>query len=478
MNARSCFRRYITLAAFLLGALTSTVASANLAPNPSLETPDAQDPEQPAGWESDVWGGVNASFQYLSSGYEGQRSVRVEVTQASGEGDAKWWSSPFSVPGGGRYLVSDFFRSSAASELLVQALGASGQSDWFSVKVLPPGSSWTPVSGVVELPSWTVSVQLAHVLRTKGWLETDSFALAPDTVPFPTDGGPPTDTLAADLNLHVGPALVSVAFDDGWLSSYVHAVAIMNNLGLRGSHYIIAGWVDKPGYQSDYLTSEQLTELSLAGHEIGSHSLYHDNMTELSDSDLTANLVESKKILEQLGLRVAGFVPPGGAMNQKVLDGAKENYSYLRTVEAGLNFSPYDIYHLKCIVVLNTTPLAEIADWVQRASAEGGWLILLYHRFSPQAPAETYVTPTAFQAQMDYLIRVGAKVLPIGEVLNVWTRPDPPPPIETGRSLPPTTISTAKGCALTPAPPSPLAGPLLILFGLALCRLGKSRWRH
>ena len=473
-SSRRCPPLAICLAAVALLA-GSPAAAANLIPNPSVETVDPANKDRPEGWLTDVWGGVQASFQYLQSGADGARSLRVEVTAKTGEGDAKWWSKPFAVPpGGGLYQVRDSYRSSVQSELLVQIFDGAGGSDWLTVKVVPAVSGWGQATGAVSLPPGTTSVRVAHVITVPGWLETDSYAMEARTSSDGgvTDGGVgdarSSDGGRRDVSLASKGALVSVVFDDGWASVYTFARPILKERGLRASHYIIADFVGKPGYQSDYMVADQITELSYLGHEIGSHSLDHQDMTEVDN--LSDEVVGSKRALEKLGFQVTGFVPPGGAFNDEVLELVKANYGYMRTVEEGLNAAPYDVYHLKCVIPINTTPLSEIAAWVQQAAAEKSWLILLYHRLGFKADYDTFVTSARFKEDMDYLVASGADVRPIGEVLGLWKPAQPPPPVETGKSLPP--LDGGNGCSAAPSAPSGgeagLAGLAVVLLLLLL----------
>jgi peptidoglycan/xylan/chitin deacetylase (PgdA/CDA1 family) len=466
-------------------ALAERPAYANLVPNPSLETVDPAHPDRPEGWQPDSWGDVKASFQYLTSGQDGQRSLRVDLMSKVSQGDAKWLTKPFAVPaGGGLYQIGDSYRSNVSSELLLQVFDGAGGSSWLSVKVVPPASGWSQASGVVTLPPGTTAVQVAHVISGPGWLETDSYSMA---LKASADGGPP-DGGVADAGARDGPGgelgpvaqgtPVSVVFDDGWASVYTFARPILKERGLRASHSIVAGWVNKPGYQSDYLVSDQIAELTYLGHEVGSHSLYHEDLTQVAN--LTENIVGSKRILEDFGFQVAGFVPPGGAYNDQVLELVKENYRYLRTSGGGLNHAPYDVYHLNCIVVLNTTRLSHFADWLKQAAAEKAWLILVYQRLGPKADYDSFVTPDGFREQMDYLVASGAEVRPVGEVLGVWTPAKPPPPVETGKSLPQLDPGMGQGCSALPGGQrsgSEAATVVLLLLGALLLRGVRTRAR-
>lgn len=447
-------------AAILLCVLAPLRASAttNLVSNPSLEQADPGDPSRPADFETDDWGAVSGSFDYLADGgADGSRYVRTEVIEADGPGDAKWMTAPFAVPtGGGLFEIALFYRASVESELLVQALDADGESTWLFVKHLPPASDWTRGASVVTLPESTVQIRVVHVVWELGWAESDSF-------------------WASQISVDETSATVTITTDDGWLSMYEHAFPVMEELGIRGSHYMITGFIDELGYEQ-YMTSAQMVEMANAGHEIGSHSLVHDRMTEISSEELHQNIFESYADLESYGLNVAGFVPPNGAYNQAVIDEAEKRFSYLRTVEAGLNIEPYNTYELNAFVVVNTTTIEQLDSWYKEALANDGWMILLYHRFSEEAPLDTFVTPTAFREQMEYLKSMNAEILPLGEVLGVWTpQSDVPVPGSPDDDPPPSEPWPDAGPDAPPEPDDTGAtpdGPFARCGGCTLTRFG------
>jgi len=87
-----------------------------------------------------------------------------------------------------------------------------------------------------------------------------------------------------------------------------------------------------------FCTYEELQEMQDSGLvQIASHSLTHVNLLE-DDVDLTAELEESQKTLEQkLKIKVESFVFPFGKYNQAVLDETKKYYKYAFRIGNGLN---------------------------------------------------------------------------------------------------------------------------------------------
>jgi peptidoglycan/xylan/chitin deacetylase (PgdA/CDA1 family) len=95
-------------------------------------------------------------------------------------------------------------------------------------------------------------------------------------------------------------------FDDGFLSQFNYAAPILDSYGFKGTFFIISGSMtdDLPGIWR-YGTWNQFRSMSLDGHEIGSHTVKHLDLTTLTTGDslttgtLLYELYQSKKTIEQ-----------------------------------------------------------------------------------------------------------------------------------------------------------------------------------
>jgi peptidoglycan/xylan/chitin deacetylase (PgdA/CDA1 family) len=96
------------------------------------------------------------------------------------------------------------------------------------------------------------------------------------------------------------------SFDDGFITQYTNVKPILDSFGFRGTFFVISGSMtdDLPGIWR-YGSWKQFRELSLEGHEIGSHTVRHYDLTTLAtgdtstDSTLLFELYQSKKMIEQ-----------------------------------------------------------------------------------------------------------------------------------------------------------------------------------
>lgn len=114
------------------------------------------------------------------------------------------------------------------------------------------------------------------------------------------------------------PFLLTI--DDGNLDNYTNAFPIMQKYGFTGTLYLVGNYVGA----ENYMSVEQVLEMHNAGWEVGSHSLNHLDLTKVSADTARAEVIRSKKVLEEmLGIPVLTFAYPFGAYNAAAMDYVK-----------------------------------------------------------------------------------------------------------------------------------------------------------
>jgi len=142
---------------------------------------------------------------------------------------------------------------------------------------------------------------------------------------------------------------LAITFDDGFESFYSRALSVLDDYDMKVTVFPIAGYVGKtsrwdvlPG--QPHLTATQIREISDRGHEIGSHTLTHANLTFLGDADVRSELCDSKRMLEDIsGKPVVSLSFPFGSWNKRVWEMAMESgyrygtcYRHHKNIPAGL----------------------------------------------------------------------------------------------------------------------------------------------
>jgi len=91
--------------------------------------------------------------------------------------------------------------------------------------------------------------------------------------------------------------LIAITFDDGYRDNLTVALPLLEKYDLPMTLFMAADFIGKEGY----LTADDLRYL--AAHPlvtIGSHTFSHPHLTEISKEDARFELLESKKILEEI----------------------------------------------------------------------------------------------------------------------------------------------------------------------------------
>jgi peptidoglycan/xylan/chitin deacetylase (PgdA/CDA1 family) len=156
---------------------------------------------------------------------------------------------------------------------------------------------------------------------------------------------------------------VVITFDDGSETDLTVSAPALAVAGFQATFYVLSGSLGRQGY----LSPAQLRELSDAGFEIGSHSVTHRLLTDLNRDVLRAELVDSKKKLEDLsGKRVDHFSCPKGRWNWRIVDMAREaGYCSVATSRIGVNHPGTNPFSLARVPVLRETSLDEFRRLVQ-----------------------------------------------------------------------------------------------------------------
>jgi peptidoglycan/xylan/chitin deacetylase (PgdA/CDA1 family) len=139
---------------------------------------------------------------------------------------------------------------------------------------------------------------------------------------------------------------VILTFDDGHISNYELALPVLKSLGLRATFFLIGEKIGTPGY----LGAAQIREMLDQGMEFGSHSMTHSYMDSFTESEMSRELVTSRRVLESLLRRDAlSFSVPYGFYTRRVVNCAHragyrvfvtEDFGYWKTTGTGIAVLP------------------------------------------------------------------------------------------------------------------------------------------
>lgn len=113
---------------------------------------------------------------------------------------------------------------------------------------------------------------------------------------------------------------VIITFDDGRGNQY-DAWKMLSVYGFHGTWFVFTNAIGRP----DYLTWQQLEEMRDAGEEVESHTLYHPDLTKLSDDELKQEMTKSRDMIaKHLGYVPLVFAYPFGLADDRVVAAAHE----------------------------------------------------------------------------------------------------------------------------------------------------------
>lgn len=219
-------------------------------------------------------------------------------------------------------------------------------------------------------------------------------------------------------------AVLFLDFDDGLYSVYQYALPIMKSYGLRGTSYVITSKIDT----TTYMTMEQLKELDREGWCIGAHTHTHQQLSLLTDSQISEEYKTCQNILRRNGfIRGSLFLAaPGGAWSLSAHNIASNVFAMARPyISTGADYDNYPGYagnNLRLhnfLSILNTDSAATLTGKVDDLILHGQMQHITFHGFDPAAPTTYTCTPTIFDAFCAY---VAAKVA--AGVLDVITPED------------------------------------------------------
>lgn len=126
------------------------------------------------------------------------------------------------------------------------------------------------------------------------------------------------------------------------------------------------------------MTPEELKELARRGHEIGSHSVTHPLLPQLSDVELERELMLSRQqIASSLNLAPEGFCYPNGDNDERVVSAVRRaGYGYACTTHAGRNGPTQDRFRL---LRIDMTPSRVSRSGIHDLLAMRGEISLLHN---------------------------------------------------------------------------------------------------
>jgi peptidoglycan/xylan/chitin deacetylase (PgdA/CDA1 family) len=136
-----------------------------------------------------------------------------------------------------------------------------------------------------------------------------------------------------------------LTFDDGYEDFYTDVLPLLKEYQIKATVYIVYNFIGQKGFLNEKEIKEIIDSKLV---EIGSHTLDHLYLKKLSQSVITEQVVDSKKMLEdKFNIKVETFAYPYGAFNQDTADLVRSaGYTTAVAVMSGIKQSEKNLFYL------------------------------------------------------------------------------------------------------------------------------------
>jgi peptidoglycan/xylan/chitin deacetylase (PgdA/CDA1 family) len=369
------------------------------------------------------WGTPTPTFTYPAVGNNATKGASITLGSNS-TGDARWQHAAVTVTPGATYTFSTWYKSDVATEVDVEYTKTAGGVSYDSiVDVVPASTVWKQITATFVIPAGMTKVSVFQLLDKKGTLTIDDVSLSsgntvPPVVPPVVPPTPTTTPPVVPPAPTPGPftqGMVTISFDDSWVTQYTNALPILQTAGLKGTFYLTTEPIQ--GGWTDFMTPTQVKDIAAKGHEIADHTVTHTDLTTLSTAAINNEIKNSKTYLENLTkTSVTSIAYPYGTFNTSIKTlAAQAGYSSARGVDdQTANVATSDKYELKSFCSEKSTPFSNIKARIDAAKANKQWFILCVHEVK-NGGDQFSMTPAQFKQIVDYIKSSGIKVVTVKE---------------------------------------------------------------
>lgn len=187
-----------------------------------------------------------------------------------------------------------------------------------------------------------------------------------------------------------GATVVTLSFADT-LKSQMRAAPLLAKYGMHGTWYVSSGRI---GYRTINLTLADVRALAAAGHEVGGHTLEHEDLETLPPAEVRHQLCDDRVALMELGFPVTSFAYPFGSdtteVRQILIDcnynngrvtGRIRNPTGCGSCPLAETIPPPDPFRIRAVTSIESSwSVADLQSLVLQAEGSGGgWIMITLH---------------------------------------------------------------------------------------------------
>lgn len=314
-------------------------------------------------------------------------------------GQAELFLTTIEVKPNELYRFDFTYLASIMSELNIEVELSNGKYSYYEISENKPSNFWLTKSVEFETPNDAKSISIFAQLNNNG-----DFSLKPNYALYKLKD-----------SAKLSEPKISITFDDGWLSSYINGAKILEKYQMRGTFYIVPDLIG----QNEYMNEEQLSDLAQRGHQIGSHTFDHRDLSMMDAKGVKNELTKTNRYLRQrLKLDKIDLASPYGKIDSVGLKLVKKMQRSHRGTRAGVNTKQtLETYNLRTLFIDKEKSNSELLKKIELAKAFNGWLIVVYHQVEPN---ESFfaIEKNVFEEQIRAIQKSGVKVEKVEDTLK------------------------------------------------------------
>ena len=131
--------------------------------------------------------------------------------------------------------------------------------------------------------------------------------------------------------------VVILNFDDNRKSQFTQVKPVLDKYGFKATFYVVCKYLDN---KKGFMNWTELETLYKEGHNVGSHTMNHANLSQSSKKSLEYQIGQSKECLQEHGINATSFAYPfdKGSDNKTVINIVSKYYELARTASSPLTY--------------------------------------------------------------------------------------------------------------------------------------------
>ena len=257
---------------------------------------------------------------------------------------------------------------------------------------------------------------LAGTFVASNWSSIARLRVGVDSLPAQT-----TYCSFDDWQIHKHKPHVLIEFDDGLITVYSKAMAIVESYGFYLGAFLLSTSLQNSG---NYELWANLRLMQDRGHVIGFHYHADADYSDNTLAEIRADMDAGKLAMANEGLDNSHYGSSQGKVDEDIDQAQRERFYTGRRDAYPQDFGDHDLpltdlYTIWGHMIVNATSLPTFQGWVDTLIAQERGTCFVWHNLDPVADPTNGVSAAMFDSQISYL---STKVA--GGLLDVITRND------------------------------------------------------